>query len=121
MRGRGLKSQTIKTRKWVSAKFRRWANGIQIKEDIDNASDVMAMAKRIIISGGGTGGHIFPAIAIANASTRLAPDNVLLFVGSNGKMDMENVTDDGYEIVVLDIQGHIRTSLWKHIALPFQL
>jgi len=79
------------------------------------------MGKRIIISGGGTGGHIFPAIAIANALKRLAPDAVLLFVGANGKMEMEKVPAAGYEIVGLDIQGINRTSLWKNLALPFKL
>ncbi|HWK57885.1 MAG TPA: undecaprenyldiphospho-muramoylpentapeptide beta-N-acetylglucosaminyltransferase [Parapedobacter sp.] len=79
------------------------------------------MGKRIIISGGGTGGHIFPAIAIANALKRLAPDTVLLFVGANGKMEMEKVPAAGYEIVGLDIQGINRTSLWKNLALPFKL
>ncbi|MEC3880571.1 undecaprenyldiphospho-muramoylpentapeptide beta-N-acetylglucosaminyltransferase [Parapedobacter sp. 10938] len=79
------------------------------------------MAKRIIISGGGTGGHIFPAIAIAHALKRLAPDTVLLFVGANGKMEMEKVPAAGYEIVGLDIQGINRTSLWKNLALPFKL
>ena len=81
----------------------------------------MTMAKRIIISGGGTGGHIFPAIAIANALKRLAPDTVLLFVGANGKMEMEKVPAAGYEIVGLDIQGINRSSLWKNLALPFKL
>lgn len=79
------------------------------------------MAKRIIISGGGTGGHIFPAIAIANALKRLAPDTVLLFVGANGKMEMEKVPAAGYEIVGLDIQGINRKSFWKNLALPFKL
>lgn len=79
------------------------------------------MARRIIISGGGTGGHIFPAIAIANALRRLAPDTVLLFVGANGKMEMEKVPAAGYEIVGLDIQGINRSSLWKNLALPFKL
>ncbi len=79
------------------------------------------MAKRIIISGGGTGGHIFPAIAIANALRRLAPDTVLLFVGANGKMEMEKVPAAGYEIVGLDIQGIDRASLWKNLALPLKL
>ncbi len=79
------------------------------------------MGKRIIISGGGTGGHIFPAIAIANALKRLAPDAVLLFVGANGKMEMEKVPAAGYEIVGLDIQGINRSSLWKNLALPFKL
>lgn len=79
------------------------------------------MGKRIIISGGGTGGHIFPAIAIANALKRLAPDAVLLFVGANGKMEMEKVPAAGYEIVGLDIQGINRSSIWKNLALPFKL
>ncbi len=79
------------------------------------------MAKRIIISGGGTGGHIFPAIAIANALKRLAPDTAVLFVGANGKMEMEKVPAAGYEIIGLDIQGINRKSLWKNLALPFKL
>jgi len=79
------------------------------------------MAKRIIISGGGTGGHIFPAIAIANALKRLAPDTELLFVGANGRMEMDKVPAAGYEIVGLDIQGINRKSLWKNVTLPFKL
>ncbi|WP_262249156.1 undecaprenyldiphospho-muramoylpentapeptide beta-N-acetylglucosaminyltransferase [Parapedobacter soli] len=79
------------------------------------------MAKRVIISGGGTGGHIFPAIAIANALKRIAPDTVLLFVGANGKMEMEKVPAAGYEIMGLDIQGINRTSLWKNLTLPFKV
>lgn len=79
------------------------------------------MAERIIISGGGTGGHIFPAIAIANALKRLAPDTQLLFVGANGRMEMDKVPAAGYEIVGLDIQGIDRTSLWKNVTLPFKL
>lgn len=79
------------------------------------------MAKRVIISGGGTGGHIFPAIAIANALKRLAPDTKLLFVGANGKMEMDKVPAAGYEIIGLDIQGINRTSFWKNLALPFKL
>lgn len=79
------------------------------------------MAKRVIISGGGTGGHIFPAIAIANALKRLAPDTELLFVGATGRMEMEKVPAAGYEIKGLDIQGINRKSLWKNIFLPFKL
>jgi UDP-N-acetylglucosamine--N-acetylmuramyl-(pentapeptide) pyrophosphoryl-undecaprenol N-acetylglucosamine transferase len=52
-------------------------------------------AVRVIISGGGTGGHIFPAIAIANAIKRLRPDAEILFVGANGKMEMEKVPAAG--------------------------
>ncbi|MBK1441004.1 undecaprenyldiphospho-muramoylpentapeptide beta-N-acetylglucosaminyltransferase [Parapedobacter sp. ISTM3] len=77
--------------------------------------------KRIIISGGGTGGHIFPAIAIANALKRLAPDTELLFVGAEGKMEMDKVPAAGYEIIGLDIQGINRKSFWKNLILPFKL
>lgn len=79
------------------------------------------MSKRIIISGGGTGGHIFPAIAIANALRRLAPDVEILFVGANGRMEMEKVPAAGYEILGLDIQGIDRSSIWKNIGLPLKL
>jgi len=79
------------------------------------------MAKRIIISGGGTGGHIFPAIAIANALKALDPATEILFVGANGRMEMEKVPAAGYEIVGLDIQGINRKALWKNFALPFKL
>lgn len=60
---------------------------------------------RVIISGGGTGGHIFPAIAIAQALQKLRPDTEFLFVGANGKMEMEKVPAAGYKIVGLDISG----------------
>ncbi|MEB3029918.1 glycosyltransferase, partial [Parvimonas micra] len=56
------------------------------------------MAKKIIIAGGGTGGHIFPAIAIANAIKKLAPDTEILFIGAKGKMEMEKVPQAGYTI-----------------------
>lgn len=79
------------------------------------------MGRRIIISGGGTGGHIFPAIAIAHALKRLAPDTQLLFVGANGRMEMDKVPAAGYRIVGLDIQGINRKSFWKNLLLPFKL
>ncbi len=79
------------------------------------------MAHKVIISGGGTGGHIFPAIAIANALKQLAPDTEILFVGAEGKMEMERVPAAGYEIVGLDIVGINRQSLLKNIALPFKM
>lgn len=79
------------------------------------------MSKRIIISGGGTGGHIFPAIAIANALRRLAPDTEILFVGANGRMEMEKVPAAGYKIEGLDIQGIDRNSIWKNLSLPLKL
>lgn len=78
-------------------------------------------ASRIIIAGGGTGGHIFPAIAIANAIKKLAPQTEILFVGAKGKMEMEKVPQAGYEIRGLDIAGFNRSSLIKNIGLPFKL
>ena len=79
------------------------------------------MAKRIIIAGGGTGGHIFPAVAIANALKKEDPDIDILFVGAKGKMEMEKVPQAGYTIEGLDIAGFNRSSLIKNIGLPFKL
>jgi UDP-N-acetylglucosamine--N-acetylmuramyl-(pentapeptide) pyrophosphoryl-undecaprenol N-acetylglucosamine transferase len=79
------------------------------------------VAKRIIISGGGTGGHIFPAIAIANALKKLDPATEILFVGANGRMEMEKVPAAGYQIIGLDIQGIQRKSILKNLAFPFKL
>ncbi|MFZ4863813.1 undecaprenyldiphospho-muramoylpentapeptide beta-N-acetylglucosaminyltransferase [Sphingobacterium sp. Mn56C] len=79
------------------------------------------MAHKVIISGGGTGGHIFPAIAIANALRTLEPDIEILFVGALGKMEMEKVPAAGYKIVGLAIQGINRKSLLKNLTLPFKL
>src|SRR5262245_59598214 len=76
---------------------------------------------RIIIAGGGTGGHIFPAIAIANALKKLDPTIEILFVGAKGKMEMEKVPQAGYKIEGLDIAGFNRSSLIKNISLPFKL
>ena len=77
--------------------------------------------KKIIIAGGGTGGHIFPAIAIANAIVKLQPSTAILFVGALGKMEMEKVPQAGYEIRGIDIAGFNRSSLIKNIGLPFKL
>lgn len=77
--------------------------------------------KKIIIAGGGTGGHIFPAIAIANALKRKRPDMDILFVGAKGKMEMEKVPAAGYAIEGLDIAGFNRSSLIKNIGLPLKL
>src|SRR4051812_16403205 len=76
---------------------------------------------RLIIAGGGTGGHIFPAIAIANAIKQEAPHIDLLFVGAKGKMEMEKVPQAGYKIKGLDIAGYDRSSLFKNLSLPFKL
>src|SRR5580765_7523426 len=79
------------------------------------------MAMKLIFAGGGTGGHIFPAIAIANALRKLDPTIEILFVGAKGKMEMEKVPQAGYPIEGLDIAGFNRSSLLKNIWLPFKL
>jgi UDP-N-acetylglucosamine--N-acetylmuramyl-(pentapeptide) pyrophosphoryl-undecaprenol N-acetylglucosamine transferase len=79
------------------------------------------MGKRIIIAGGGTGGHIFPAIAIANALKKKDSSIEILFVGAKGKMEMEKVPQAGYKIEGLDIAGFNRSSLIKNIGLPMKL
>lgn len=77
--------------------------------------------KKIIISGGGTGGHIFPAIAIADTIKRKYPNAEILFVGAEGKMEMEKVPKAGYEIVGLPIRGIQRKLTWKNFSVPFKL
>ncbi len=67
---------------------------------------------RVIISGGGTGGHIFPAVSIANALREINPDVKILFVGANGRMEMQRVPAAGYEIIGLPVRGLLRP-LWK--------
>ncbi|HMJ48184.1 MAG TPA: glycosyltransferase, partial [Ferruginibacter sp.] len=76
---------------------------------------------RIIIAGGGTGGHIFPALAIANAIKIISPSTEILFVGAKGKMEMEKIPQAGYPIKGLVIAGFNRSSLIKNVLLPFKL
>jgi UDP-N-acetylglucosamine--N-acetylmuramyl-(pentapeptide) pyrophosphoryl-undecaprenol N-acetylglucosamine transferase len=76
---------------------------------------------KIMISGGGTGGHIFPAIAIANALKRMEPNCELLFVGAEGRMEMEMIPAAGYKIIGLSIRGIQRGSILKNLALPFKV
>lgn len=82
---------------------------------------IFKLKKRIIIAGGGTGGHIFPALAIANALRKKEPDMDILFVGANGKMEMEKIPAAGYPIRGIDIAGYNRSSFIKNIALPYKL
>lgn len=86
-----------------------------------NDETVLQRAPRIILAGGGTGGHIFPAIAIAGALRRIEPASEILFVGAKGKMEMDRVPRAGYAIQGIDIAGFNRSSLIKNIGLPFKL
>lgn len=80
---------------------------------------------KVIISGGGTGGHIFPAISIANALREIDPSTEILFVGAKGKMEMEKVPAEGYEIKGLPVAGFHRQitlhNVIRNIAFPFKL
>ncbi|MBK9735734.1 MAG: undecaprenyldiphospho-muramoylpentapeptide beta-N-acetylglucosaminyltransferase [Saprospiraceae bacterium] len=76
---------------------------------------------KVIISGGGTGGHVFPAIAIADAIKVLAPETEILFVGAEGKLEMEKVPKAGYKIEGLNISGFQRTFSLRNLAFPFKL
>lgn len=76
---------------------------------------------RVIISGGGTGGHIFPAIAIADGVKKAMPDAEILFVGAEGRMEMERVPKAGYEIIALPIAGLQRKLTLKNLSLPFKI
>ena len=79
--------------------------------------------KRVIVSGGGTGGHIFPALSIANALKRLQPDIEILFVGAEGKMEMEKVPEAGYRIEGLPavsythLLHHKSTSCFRELCM----
>ena len=76
---------------------------------------------KVLISGGGTGGHIFPALSIANALRRLYPDTEILFVGAQGRMEMERVPEAGYEIVGLPVAGFDRKRLWRNFKVLAKL
>ncbi len=79
------------------------------------------MPVKIIISGGGTGGHVFPAIAIANAIKKIAPDARILFVGAKGKLEMEKVPKAGYPIEGLPVTGFQRKLTFRNLLFPFRL
>ena len=76
---------------------------------------------KVIVSGGGTGGHIFPAISIANAVKEQHPDADILFVGAEGRMEMQRVPDAGYKIIGLPIQGFNRKNPFKNIVVLYKI
>ena len=76
---------------------------------------------KVIISGGGTGGHIFPALSIANKLKELNPETEILFVGAEGRMEMEKVPAAGYEIIGLPVSGLQRKLTLSNLALPFKV
>ena len=84
-------------------------------------TDYSSTQPRFIISGGGTGGHIFPALSIANAIKLRWPQAVILFVGAEDRMEMERVPAAGYEIVGLPVAGFNRKQLLKNISVGFKL
>ena len=77
--------------------------------------------KRVIISGGGTGGHIFPALSIANALKRLDKEIEILFVGAEGKMEMEKIPEAGYRIVGLPVRGFRRKLTFENVGVLLNL
>ena len=81
----------------------------------------MSQPIRVIISGGGTGGHIFPAVSIANAIREMHPDAAIHFVGAEGRMEMQRVPAEGYSIDGLPIRGFDRKHLWKNLAVLYKI
>ncbi len=76
---------------------------------------------RVLVSGGGTGGHIFPALSIADALKRMNKDTEILFVGAQDRMEMEKVPAAGYPIVGLPVAGFDRKRLWRNFAVLVKL
>ncbi|MCA6067228.1 undecaprenyldiphospho-muramoylpentapeptide beta-N-acetylglucosaminyltransferase [Chryseobacterium sp. RG1] len=81
----------------------------------------MSKKLKVLLSGGGTGGHIFPAIAIADEIKKRFPDTEFLFIGANGKMEMEKVPQAGYKIEGIDIAGIDRGNMLSNLGLPFKI
>ena len=86
-----------------------------------NQNETMGNILRIIISGGGTGGHIFPAISIANAIKSKRPETEILFVGAEGRMEMQRVPNAGYKIIGLPISGFDRKRPWRNVSVLFKI
>lgn len=86
---------------------------------MDKNNDIRPL--RVLISGGGTGGHIFPALSIANEVRRRHPDAGILFVGAENRMEMERVPAAGYDIVGLPVMGFDRKKLWRNAKVLYKL
>ena len=86
-----------------------------------NFASKIGFTMRYLISGGGTGGHIFPAVSIANALKELDPQAEILFVGALGRMEMERVPQAGYKIVGLPVRGFNRAQPWKNVSVLMDL
>ena len=76
---------------------------------------------RVLISGGGTGGHIFPALSIANAIEKEMPGSEILFVGAENRMEMKRVPEAGYKIIGLPVAGFDRKHLWRNFSVLIKL
>ncbi len=92
-----------------------------IIENINNLPAPSLSAPRYIISGGGTGGHIYPALAIAQQIKAVQPNAQILFVGAKDRMEMEKVPAAGFDIIGLRVQGFDRKRLWRNIAVLWHL
>src|SRR5450432_10184 len=92
-----------------------------IIEKLEDVVPEVSGNTRIIIAGGGTGGHIFPALAIAAALKKQQPEMEILFVGAKGKMEMDKIPEAGFKIIGLTIAGYNRSSLIRNISLPLKL
>ncbi|MBE0666744.1 MAG: UDP-N-acetylglucosamine--N-acetylmuramyl-(pentapeptide) pyrophosphoryl-undecaprenol N-acetylglucosamine transferase, partial [Bacteroidales bacterium] len=92
-----------------------------IKRDIKDGMADGGKNIRIIISGGGTGGHLFPAISIANAIRRMEPVAEILFVGAEGRMEMQKVPEAGYDIEGLPVAGFLRSLSPRNISVAARL
>lgn len=86
----------------------------------EKSYDTTPRRPRVVISGGGTGGHIFPALSIADALRRRL-DADILFVGAENRMEMTRVPEAGYEIIGLPVAGFDRKRLWRNISVLFKL
>lgn len=84
-------------------------------------NDIKGRPLRVLVSGGGTGGHIFPALSIANCVKQRHPDAEILFVGAQGRMEMERVPAAGYKIVGLPVAGFDRRRLWRNFGVAVKL